>query len=131
VTRYVAIRDAGADPLERTRRPRAIDPFLDKVEELVDKSVDRIRADVVHQRLVAMGFTGTDRSTRRAVAEVKAAWRAGHRRTYRPWVPEPGMWCQFDWGEGPRVAGPAYAVVLRVAVLVTVPGRDPDVGSDS
>src|SRR5438067_8710154 len=82
VTRYVAIRDAGADPLARTRRPRAIDPFLDKVEELVEKSQGRIRADVVHQRLVAMGFTGTDRTTRRAVAEVKAAWRAGHRRKY-------------------------------------------------
>ena len=29
----------------------------------------------------------------------------GHRRRYRPWVPEPGMWCQWDWGEGPRVGG--------------------------
>lgn len=105
VARYVAIRDAGRDPLARPRRPRAIDPFLGKIEELVDKSRGKIRADVVHQRLVAMGFGGTDRSTRRAVAEVKAAWRAGHRRKYRPWVPEPGMWLQFDWGEGPKVAG--------------------------
>jgi transposase len=105
VARYVAIRDAGADPLVRPRRPRSIDAYLGKVEELVDASKGRIRADVVHRRLVAMGFAGTDRTTRRAVAEVKAAWRAGHRRTYRPWVPEPGMWLQFDWGQGPRVAG--------------------------
>jgi hypothetical protein len=21
----------------------------------------------------------------------------------RPWIPEPGMWLQFDWGEGPRI----------------------------
>jgi hypothetical protein len=41
---------------------------------------------MVHERLVAMGFTGTDRTTRRAVARAKAAWRAGHRRKYRPWV---------------------------------------------
>ena len=27
----------------------------------------------------------------------------GHRRTYRPWITEPGMWCQFDWGVGPMV----------------------------
>ena len=92
VGRYVAIRDAGRDPLVRARRARAIDGFLVKVEELVENSPGRIRADVVHQRLVAMGFSGTDRSTRRAVAEVKAAWKAGHRRKYRPWVPEPGMW---------------------------------------
>lgn len=105
VARYVAIRDAGRNPFAPTRRPRAIDPFLGKIEELVENSKARVRADVVHRRLVAMGFTGTDRSTRRAVAEVKADWKAGHRRRYRPWVPEPGMWLQFDWGEGPRVGG--------------------------
>jgi Mu transposase, C-terminal domain len=36
---------------------------------------------------------------------LKEAYRAGRRRTYRPWVPEPGLWMQFDWGEGPRIAG--------------------------
>lgn len=105
VARYVAIRDAGHDPFAPPRRPRAIDSFLGKIEELVETSKGRVRADVVHQRLVAMGFTGTDRSTRRVVAEVKVAWKAGHRRKYRPWVPEPGMWLQFDWGEGPKVGG--------------------------
>jgi transposase len=103
VARYVAIRDRGGDPLARPRRVRSIDPFLAKVEEWVDHSKGKIRADVVHQRLVAMGFGGTDRSTRRAVAEVKTAWKAGNRRSYRPWIPEPGMWLQFDWGEGPRI----------------------------
>jgi transposase len=105
VARYVAIRDAGGDPFTPARRARAIDPFLGKIEELVANSQGRVRADVVHQRLAAMGFTGTDRTTRRAVAEAKAAWKAGHRRKYRPWTPEPGMWMQFDWGEGPRVGG--------------------------
>jgi hypothetical protein len=105
VARYVAIRDRGGDPLARSRRVRSIDAFLAKVEELVERSEGKIRADVVHQRLVAMGFGGTDRTTRRAVAEVKAAWRAGNRRAYRPWIPEPGMWLQYDWGEGPRIGG--------------------------
>lgn len=103
VTAYVAVRDAGADPLVHPRRPREIDPFLAKIEELVDRSAGKIRADVVHDRLVAMGFAGSDRTTRRIVAELKAAWRAGHGRRYRPWVPEPGMWLQFDWGDGPRI----------------------------
>ena len=105
VQRYVARRDAGMNPTEPTRRPRAIDPFMPKIEELIDASAGKIRADVVHQRLVAMGFAGTDRSTRRAVAEAKTAWRTGRRRTYRPWVAEPGMWMQVDWGTGPTVAG--------------------------
>ena len=64
-----------------------------------------MRADKVHERLLAMGFAGDERTTRRAVAEAKAAYASGHRRRYRPWVPEPGMWLQFDWGEGPRIGG--------------------------
>jgi transposase len=105
VARYVALREAGHDPVVRQRRPRSADPFAGKVEELVDRSGGRIRADVVHRRLTAMGYGGSERTTRRAVAEAKAAWRAGHRRTYRPWIPEPGMWLQWDWGEGPRIGG--------------------------
>jgi transposase len=105
VTRYVAAREAGGDPFAATRRPRAVDPFLPKLEELVDRSKGKIRADVAHRKLVAMGYRGSERSMRRTVAELKAAWQAGHRRRYRPWVPEPGMWLQWDWGEGPRVGG--------------------------
>jgi transposase len=105
VVRYVAIRDEGGDPFSRSRRARVTDAFMDKIEELVEKSQARIRADVVHQRLAAMGFTGNERSTRRAVAEAKTAWKAGRRRSYRPWTPEPGMWIQFDWGSGPVIGG--------------------------
>ncbi len=108
VKRYVALREAGGgDPLVRASaaRPKLIDAFLPKVEELVDNSKGKIRADRVHERLVAMGFPGDERTTRRAVRAAKVAWRAGRRRTYRPWVPEPGLWLQFDWGDGPRVGG--------------------------
>jgi transposase len=105
VARYVAVRDAGGDPLARAARPRAIDAFMAKIEELVDRSKGRIRADVVHRKVTAMGYGGSERSTRRAVAEVKEAWQAGRRRRYRPWIPEPGMWMQWDWGDGPPVRG--------------------------
>jgi transposase len=105
VARYVAVREAGGDPLARSSRPRLIDGFMAKIEELVDRSGGKIRADVAHRKLAAMGYAGSERSTRRAVAEVKAAWQAGRRRRYRPWIPEPGMWLQWDWGEGPRVGG--------------------------
>ncbi len=94
--RYVGLRDGGYDPLRRVRRRRLIDPWLDKIEELVERSRGKIRADVVHKRLLAMGFSCNERTTRRTVAELKAAYRAGRRRSYRPWLPEPGMWLQFD-----------------------------------
>ena len=112
-------------------RPRMLDGFLPKIEEWVDRSSGKVRADVVHERLVAQGFTGTERTTRRAVARAKAAWRAGHRRTYRPWITEPGLWLQFDWGEGPKVPGPdgtprrtwlfcAWLAFLRFRVVIPV-----------
>ena len=105
VARYVRLRDEGRSPQERTHRERPIDEFMDKIEELVVRSGGRVRADLVHRRITAMGFAGGERTTRRAVAEVKQAFQAGRRRVFRPWVPEPGLWMQFDWGEGPRIGG--------------------------
>src|SRR4051812_29940789 len=90
VRRYVARRDAGEALDAPVARPKLIDPFLAKVEELVETSEGAVRADVVHERLVAMGFAGDERTTRRAVAEAKDAWRSGRRRQYRPWIAEPG-----------------------------------------
>jgi transposase len=104
---YVARRDAGELPAaaERPVRERLIDPFLPKVEELVERSRGKIRSDVVFEKLDRLGFSGSERTVRRAVAEVKANWRAGKRRVYRPWIVEPGMWAQWDWGHGPVVCG--------------------------
>ena len=115
VRTWVDRRDRGLPVGGAGRRERLIDPFADKVEEWVDRSKGHVRADVVHERLVAVGFAGDERTTRRAVAEAKTRWRAGRRRTYRPWITEPGMWCQFDWGVGPAVpfaGGPPRATLL-------------------
>src|SRR5262249_15050195 len=115
VRRHVERRDGGLPVTGPGRRERLIDPFVDKVEEWVERSKGKVRADVVHERLIAVGFGGDERTTRRAVAEAKARRRAGHQRTYRPWITEPGMWCQFDWGQGPMVpwaGGLARATLL-------------------
>jgi transposase len=104
VAHYVERRDAGYDPYRRVRRPRLVDLFAEKIEEWVDHSHAKVRADIAYERLLAMGFGGDERTVRRAVAEAKAAYCAGHRRTYRPWIPEPGMWLQYDWGFGPVIA---------------------------
>jgi hypothetical protein len=104
VARYVALRDQGRLP-ERLRGERLADGFLDKVEEWVERSGGRIGADVAHRKLAAMGYQGSERTTHRVVAEANRAWRAGHRRIFRPWIPEPGLWLQWDWADGPRVQG--------------------------
>ncbi len=105
VRRYVALRGQGRCVDEQARREQLIDAYLPKVEQLVEHSQGMVGADVVHGKLAAMGYEGSERTTRRAVAAAKKAFRAGQRRVYRPWVPEPGLWLQFDWGEGPRVGG--------------------------
>ena len=116
VARYVAGRDRGRAPGARSRRPGVIDEFLPKLEELVNRSRGRIRADKAHEKITAMGYGGSERTTRRAVADVKAAWHAGRRRVHRPWVPEPGMWAQYDFGDGPRIgAAPTVLFCLWLA----------------
>ena len=108
VASLVAARERGElTPGGAERRDMLVDPYLEKLEEWVERSRGKVRADVAHEKLIALGYTGSERTTRRAVAEVKGAYRAGRRRVHRPWVPEPGMWLQYDFGDGPRVGGVA------------------------
>ena len=130
VARLVAARDAAGGGLPTRARVRPLmDPFAEKIDELVDRSRARVRADKAHGVLVAMGYEGSYRTTRRAVAEAKRRWRQKHGRRTRPWIPQPGLWLQFDYaGEGPVVAG--REAVLFCAWLawsrfrVVVPLRD-------
>ena len=104
VARYVSERERGrAVPGAVARRPGVADEFLPKLEELAGRSKGKIRADKAHERIAAMGYAGSERTTRRAVAGLKQAYAAGRRRVHRPWVAEPGMWAQYDFGDGPRI----------------------------
>jgi transposase len=106
VAHWVRARDeSGGGPAVSVRpRPR-VDPFAEKIAEWVERSRGKIRADRAHERLVAMGYQGSERTTRRAVAQAKRAWRQEHGRLTRPWVVEPGLWLQFDYAHGPVIDG--------------------------
>jgi len=106
VGHWVRARDAAGGGLPVSVRPRPqMDLFAGKVEEWVERSRGKVRADVAHQKLVAMGYMGSERTTRRAVARAKREWRLEHGRKTRPWVTEPGLWMQWDYGDGPIVEG--------------------------
>ena len=111
VAHWVRAREeaGGGLPVHMRPRPR-VDAFAQKIEEWVDRSRGKVRADVCHQRLVAMGYLGSERTTRRAVAEAKRRWRQEHGRRTRPWVVEPGLWMQWDYGDGPVVEGRSTAL---------------------
>jgi transposase len=111
VGHWVEQRERAGGGLPVPLRPRPmVDPFAEKIEEWVQRSRGRIRADRVHERLVAMGYRGSERTTRRAVARAKRAWRQGHGRRTRPWTVEPGLWMQWDYADGPAVGGRATSL---------------------
>lgn len=128
VKRYVDRRAAGGELDQADRRPQLIDEHLPKVEEWVERSKGKIRADIAHEKLLELGYKGSERTTRRAVAAVKGNYRAGRLRVHRPWIPEPGMWLQYDYGDGPVIDG--IKTVLFVAWVawsrfrVVIPLRD-------
>jgi hypothetical protein len=113
----VAKRGRGrAVPAGAQRLSPVIGGFLPKLEELVERSRGKFRADVVHDKITAMGSAGSERTTRRAVArlkcrQLKAAYRAGQRRVFRPWIPEPGTCAQYDFGDGSLI-GEAKTALL-------------------
>src|SRR5205823_3940881 len=105
VARYVRAREAGKPRTTPIPRNQLVDPFREKFEEWVDASHGRVRADVAQRKLGAMGYTGSELTKRRAVAEAKVAYGAGNRRRFRPWLPEAGLWFQWDYADGPLVDG--------------------------
>ncbi len=105
VARYVAAREAGGRLDKAAARPQLIEEFLPKVLEWVKNSRGKLRADKAHERLLAMGYEGSERTTRRAVRDAKVAFNLGQIRVHRPWVTEPGMWLQYDFGDGPVIDG--------------------------
>ncbi len=128
VKHYVERRAAAGELDRAVARPQLIDEYVAKVEEWVERSHGKVRADVAHEKLLALGYVGSERTTRRAVATVKQSYRAGRVRVHRPWVTEPGMWLQYDYGDGPVVDG--VKTVLFVAWVawsrfrVVLPLRD-------
>ena len=86
VASYVQARDEGRLTAAPARRDRLIDGYADKLEEWLEASRAKVRADIVHDKLATLGYTGSERTTRRAAAAAaaKKAYRAGRRRPYRP-----------------------------------------------
>ena len=79
VARHVAARDAVQSIAEPAYRGRVTDPFLPKIEAWIEASKGKIRADKAHDNFVALGYSGFERSTRRAIAQVRIADQFGRR----------------------------------------------------
>jgi hypothetical protein len=130
VARLVAARALGTElGDEPALRSKVAEAFADKIVEWIERSSGRVRADVVHDKLEAMGYQGSPRTTRRVVAALKADYEHEHHRIYKPWITEPGAWLQYDFGAGPVIDGVAVIVFCawlawsRLRVIIPLADR--------
>lgn len=63
VASLVAARERGElTPGGAERRDMLVDPYREKLEEWVDRSRGKVRADVAHEKLIPLGYTGSERT---------------------------------------------------------------------
>jgi transposase len=98
VRRVVERHNAGGPARPRRDRSHNYENVRGLVAERVRKSQGRISAKRLLPAARVAGYAGSARNFRRLVAEVKAAWRAGHHRGCRPAVWSPGDTLVIDWG---------------------------------
>ena len=98
VRRVVERHNAGGVSAQRKGRVRNYDEVRALVADRVRASQGRISAKRLLPAARAAGYAGSARNFRRLVAEVRAAWRAGHHRGRRPAVWTPGDALVIDWG---------------------------------
>jgi len=98
VRRVVERHSGGGAVPPRRDRGHNYETVRELVAGRVRKSQGRISAKRLLPAARAAGYAGSARNFRRLVAEVKAAWRAGHHRGRRPAVWTPGDTLVIDWG---------------------------------
>ena len=104
VAYWVRQRDeAGGMPVVERARPAMEAVFAAKIESwLIARMVRSGRMSRMGSwsRSAIWGLSG-----RRGGGSLtsKRRWRRKHGRRTRPWIPEPGLWMQWDYGDGPTV----------------------------
>lgn len=100
-----ALRDEPAIPTYTLTAPRAapkLGAYKAKIEELLGQNAElprkqRYTAHTIYKALLALGYTGSEVSVRRHVAQVRQ--RDGKRDVFLPLEFDPGQDAQVDWGE--------------------------------
>ncbi len=98
VRRVIEASRAG-EPVDAPRKclvGKNTDLVRDVIAEKVRVTDGRISAKRLLPIARTVGYAGSARNFRRAVAEAKAAWRR-QRRVFRPWQPLPGEHLVIDW----------------------------------
>lgn len=119
-----ALRDEPAIPAYTLTVPRAapkLGAYKAKIEELLGQNAElprkqRYTAHTIYKALLALGYTGSEVSVRRHVAQVRQ--RDGKRDVFLPLEFDPGQDAQVDWGEADVImAGEQITVQLFILRL--------------
>ena len=105
VAHSVARRDAGQLGTGlAAQREKPIDPYQEKIEEWMDQSHGKIRP--MWPTKSSCPWAMAVRSARPGTPWQTPGGPTGPATgVFRPWVAEPGLWFQWDYGDGPVVAG--------------------------
>lgn len=123
VARYVAVPAAGVT-IEEMAAERATKNggFAYMIAEWVKRSNAKVRADVVQERLVAMGYSGSERTTRRVAAIFKPPIAMPTTASIGPGSPNPACGRnttsatgRSSRGSTPRCSAPGWRGVASVS----------------
>ena len=128
VARYVAVRDAGGDPLAKTARPRLIDGFMDKVEELVDRSQGEDPGGRGAPQARRDGLPGVGAVDPAGGRGGEGGLAGGQAKALPALDTRAGDVAAVGLGRRAADQRPEDAAVRGVAGLVPVPGGDPGLG---
>lgn len=108
----------------RPRPPRLIDPWTPTIDGWLT-SEPRLRASVIHERLVGLGFTGTYQRTKLYVGEARERICPAPADLHRRFEVLPGAQAQVDWGDEGVIeteAGPLHVDSFHMTLSFS---RDP------
>lgn len=81
-------------PKKGGHRPRLIEPYMDHIQKRL-ADFPELTAKRIYKEIKKKGYTGSQRTVRRYVSQVKLSFPA---RTYKPYETEMGEQAQVDWG---------------------------------
>jgi transposase len=95
VAKYIENPHLVFEPAKSRARQSKLDPFVGNIKAFLDEDSD-YQATWIHDRLVAMGYSGSYEILKRKVRAMK---EAHHKVAYMRFETEPGYQAQVDFGE--------------------------------
>ena len=124
--KYLAEGAAASPPTVtgRPRPPRLIDPWVRTIDAWLETE-PRIRASVVHERLVPLGFPGSYQRVKLYVADARERICPAPPELHRRFEVFPGAQAQVDWGDEGVVDTPLGPLHVYSFHMTLSHSRDP------